>query len=313
MIKTAWVFPGQGSQNPGMTTDLADIPFAQTKFKQAQDILGWDVTQVCLNNKSELSQTFYTQPCLYVVSTILTDLMKDVGFQPSIVAGHSLGEYAALYAAEVIDFETGLQLVKRRAELMATAPQGVMVALVGFNRDRPSSTLRDRIQQQVDQTPNVVIANDNHNNQVVISGTSTGVNTVLANIKVRRTVPLEVSGAFHSPLMTQVSLEFNQILQNVAFQPGKIPVISNVEPCATTESLILKNHLMQQMTGQVRWREIIECLIKEGVKRVIEIGPGLVLTNTILRMYPDMDVRNIDSNMAITMLQQSSTSKLILT
>jgi [acyl-carrier-protein] S-malonyltransferase len=309
MIKTAWVFPGQGSQNPGMTTDLADLPFAQAKFQQAQEILGWDVAQVCLNNKLELSQTFYTQPCLYVVSTILTDLMKNEGFHPSIVAGHSLGEYAALYAAEVIDFETGLQLVKRRAELMATAPQGVMVALVGFNRDS-SGTLRDRIQQQVDQTSDVVIANDNHNNQVVISGTATGVNTVLANIKVRRTVPLDVSGAFHSPLMTQVSLEFNQILQNVTFQPAKVPVISNVEPSATTEALILKERLMQQMTGQVRWREIIECLIKEGVERVVEIGPGLVLSNTILRMYPDMDVRNIDSNMAITMLQQSSTSKL---
>jgi [acyl-carrier-protein] S-malonyltransferase len=297
MIKTAWVFPGQGSQNSEMAADLAAIPFAQAKFKQAEAILGWDVAKACLNNKLELSQTFYTQPCLYVVSTILADLMKKRGFNSSIVAGHSLGEYTALYAAEVISFETGLKLVKERAELMATAPPGVMVALVGFNRDR--------LEQQIAQTPDVVIANDNHNSQVVISGTSIGVNTVLANVKVRRIVPLEVSGAFHSPLMAKVSLKFNQILQTVAFQPGKIPVISNVEPFPTNEALILKDRLMQQMTGQVRWREIVNRLVQEDVTRIIEIGPGAVLTKTVLRMYPNLEIENISSNMAITTLPNS--------
>ena len=118
MSKTAWVFPGQGSQILGMGADLVTIPIAQTRFEQAEDILGWDVAKVCLSRESDLSQTLYTQPCLYVISTILADLMKNAGFEPSLVAGHSLGEYAALYTAGAISFEAGLTLVKRRAELM---------------------------------------------------------------------------------------------------------------------------------------------------------------------------------------------------
>jgi [acyl-carrier-protein] S-malonyltransferase len=288
MTKTAWVFPGQGSQNLGMGADLVDIPATKSRLQQAQDILGWDVMEICLNRESELSQTLYTQPCLYVISAILSDLMKEAGLSPAIVAGHSLGEYAALYAAEVISFKVGLMLVKRRAELMTTAPKGTMVALVGFNRDR--------LEQQVSQIPNVVIANDNHNGQIVISGTSKGVNAVLETVKVRRSVPLKVSGAFHSPLMAGISLEFNRILQAATFNSGKVPVLSNVDPLPTTDASILKKRLMQQMTGQVRWREIVNCMFQLGIKQVIEVGPGQVLTNTILQMYPDMDLKNIGSN-----------------
>ncbi len=291
MSGTAWVFPGQGSQKLGMGADLINIPLAQDRFKQAQDILSWDVREICLSRELELSQTLYTQPCLYVISTILADLMKDAGFSPSIVAGHSLGEYAALYTAEVISFEVGLNLVKRRAELMTSAPQGMMVALIGFNRDR--------LEQLILQTPDVVIANDNHNSQIVISGTSEAVNTVLNNVRVRRTVPLKVSGAFHSPLMAEVSSEFEQILQAVTFKAGRVPVMSNVEPFPATEASILKNRLMRQMTGGVRWREIVEQLSIEGVEKVIEIGPGLVLTNLIQRIYPDLELENVSSNMAI--------------
>lgn len=291
MGRIAWVFPGQGSQKLGMGADLINIPLAQNRFKQAQNILGWDVREICLSRELELSQTLYTQPCLYVVSTILADLMKDAGFSPSIVAGHSLGEYAALYTAEVISFEVGLNLVKRRAELMTSAPQGMMVALIGFNRDR--------LEQLISQTPDVVIANDNHNSQIVISGTSEGINTVLNSVKVRRSVPLKVSGAFHSPLMAEVSSEFEQILQAVTFKAGRVPVMSNVEPFPATEASILKSRLMRQMTGGVRWREIVEQLSIEGVEKVIEIGPGLVLTNLIQRIYPDLKLENVNSNVAI--------------
>lgn len=300
MTKTAWVFPGQGSQESGMGADLVNISLAKARFRQAQDILSWDVTKVCLNEKLELTQTLYTQPCLYVISTILTDLMKDAGFQPSIVAGHSLGEYAALYTAEVINFETGLELVKLRAELMNNTPPGVMAALIGFNRDR--------LEAEIAQIADVVIANDNHNSQIVISGTSAGVEALLSKVKCRRIVPLEVSGAFHSPLMADVSCEFNQTLQTVTFQPAKIPVISNVEPSPTTNAATLKERLMQQMTGQVRWREIVNSLVENQIQKVIEIGPGLVLTNMILKMCCDLETDNISSKTAITSLQK----KLVL-
>jgi [acyl-carrier-protein] S-malonyltransferase len=295
-MKTAWIFPGQGSQILGMGADLVDISLAKVRLEQAHDLLGWDVAEICHEQELKLSQTLYTQPCLYVISTILVDLIKNMGFKPSLVAGHSLGEYTALYAAEVIDFETGLKLVKCRAELMTSAPHGIMVALIGFNRDR--------LEEQIEQTPGVVVANDNHHAQMVISGTVEGVNTLLDKAKVRRIVPLKVSGAFHSPLMTEVASKFNQILQAVVFQPAKIPVISNVCPSPTTEASILKARLMQQMTNRVRWRETIELLSKTNLDRVIEIGPGTVLTNTILRMYPDMKLDNISSNAELAIFNQ---------
>jgi [acyl-carrier-protein] S-malonyltransferase len=295
-MKAAWIFPGQGSQMLGMGEDLVGIALAKARLKQAQDLLGWDVAEICNEQELKLSQTLYTQPCLYVISTILVDLIKDQGFEPSLVAGHSLGEYAALYAAEVIGFEQGLQLVKCRAELMTSAPHGIMVALIGFNRDR--------LEEQIEQTPEVVVANDNHHAQMVISGTANGVNALLDKAKVRRTVPLNVSGAFHSPLMTEVASKFNQILQTVVFQPAKIPVLSNVEPIPTTEASILKARLMKQMTNRVRWRETIELLSLQNLDRVIEIGPGKVLTNTILRMYPDMKLDNISSNAELAIFNQ---------
>ncbi len=294
-MKTAWIFPGQGSQCLGMESDLIDIPLAKARLEQAQDILGWDVAEICLQ-ELKLSQTLYTQPCLYVILTILADLMKDAGFEPSLVAGHSLGEYAALYTAEVFNFETGLKLVKLRAELMTNAPHGTMVALIGFNRDR--------LEEQIAETTGVVVANDNHNSQMVISGTSEGVNAILGRVKVRRIVPLNVSGAFHSPLMAEVSLKFNQILQTATFQPAKVPVISNVDPSPTIDASILKERLTKQMTSRVRWREIVNCLSQKDLDRVMEIGPGMVLSNTILRMYPDARVENISSGLEIAMFKQ---------
>jgi [acyl-carrier-protein] S-malonyltransferase len=292
-MKTAWIFPGQGSQMLGMGADLIELTLAKSRLKQANEILGWDVLEICRHQELKLSETLYTQPCLYVVSTILADLIKDQGFEPSLVAGHSLGEYAALYTAGVISFETGLKLVKRRAELMTNAPHGIMVALIGFNRDR--------LEEQIRQTPDVVVANDNHNSQMVISGTSAGVSAILNKAKIRRTVPLDVSGAFHSPLMAEVSLKFNQILAAVTFESAKIPVMSNVDPVPSTEGLVLKKRLMKQMTNRVRWREIVNYLFQKDLDRVIEIGPNMILTNTILRMYPDARVENISNSTEVAM------------
>ncbi|MEQ8542222.1 MAG: ACP S-malonyltransferase [Coleofasciculus sp. D1-CHI-01] len=287
MTKTAWVFPGQGSQAVGMGTDLADLPLAQAKFAQAQEILGWDVLELCQSSEEKLSRTLYTQPCLYVIESILADIIQERGHQPHLVAGHSLGEYVALYVAGVFDFEAGLNLVKRRAELMDSVSGGMMAALIGFNQEQ----LDEYIQQHDD----VVLANDNSPTQVVISGTPDAVEALLSQVKAKRVVRLNVSGAFHSPFMASAATEFQGVLESVPFSDAKIPVLSNAEPIPATEAAVLKERLQHQMTGSVRWREISLHLSEEGIEKVVEIGPGKVLTGLIKRMCRDAALENIGS------------------
>ncbi|NJO20334.1 MAG: ACP S-malonyltransferase, partial [Spirulinaceae cyanobacterium RM2_2_10] len=260
MTKTAWVFPGQGSQAIGMGSDLVDLPAAQAKFAQAEHILGWSIPEVCQSEDDQVSKTLYTQPCLYVIENILAELLLEQGQQPDIVAGHSLGEYVALCIAGVFDFETGLRLVKRRAQLMDSASDGMMAALIGFDREQ--------LEQQIQQIENVVLANDNNSGQVVISGTPAAVEQILSTVKAKRAVKLNVSGAFHSPLMAEAAAEFKLVLDIVAFQTARIPVLSNVEPTPASDGEVLKDRLVRQMTGSVRWREISLRLPQEGIEQV---------------------------------------------
>jgi [acyl-carrier-protein] S-malonyltransferase len=285
MTKTAWVFPGQGSQALGMGTDLLDIPSAKEKFAQAEAILGWSVSDVCQNEEAKLSQTLYTQPCLYVVESILADLIRERGHKPDLVAGHSLGEYIALYIAGVFEWSAGLELVKRRAELMENAAGGMMAAMMNFDREQ--------LETVITQTPDVVLANDNSPAQVVISGTPEAVQTVMAQVKAKRSVPLKVSGAFHSHLMKAAATEFQNILENIEFQQATVPVLSNVEPEPAVDAQILKQRLTQQMTGSVRWREISLALPAQGIEKVVEIGPGNVLTGLIKRTISDVILENV--------------------
>ncbi|MEH1803023.1 MAG: ACP S-malonyltransferase [Nostoc sp.] len=287
MTKTAWVFPGQGSQALGMGMDLLDIPSAKDKLAKAEEILGWSVTEICQSEEGKLSQTVYTQPSLYVVESILADLLVERGHQPDLVAGHSLGEYTALYIAGVFEWSTGLYLVKRRAELMDSAVGGMMAALMNFDREQ--------LEKVIAQTPDVVVANDNSSAQVVISGTTEAVQAVMTQVKAKRAIPLKVSGAFHSHLIAPAAAEFQDILESVEFQPAIVPVLSNVEPIASIDAKILKQRLNKQMTGSVRWREISLQLPANGIQRVLEIGPGKVLTGLIKRNTPDLILQNIQS------------------
>ncbi|NET30746.1 MAG: ACP S-malonyltransferase [Cyanothece sp. SIO1E1] len=286
MTKTAWVFPGQGSQKIGMGADLLEQSTAQVKFSQAEEILGWSVYDVCQHEEDKVSYVPYTQPCLYVIESILASLMLERGHQPTLLAGHSLGEYVALNAAGVFDFETGLQLVKRRAELMAMAADGMMAALIGFEREQ--------LEQHIQQTPGVVLANDNSPAQVVISGTPEAVESVLSQVKAKRAVKLNVTGAFHSPLMAEAEAEFRQVLQAISFKTAQIPVVSNVIPLPTVEADVLKQRLAQQMTGSVRWREISLHLSAAGIEQIVEIGPGNVLTGLMKRTCRGLTLKNIN-------------------
>lgn len=268
-----------------MGIDLKDTKIGQDRFVQAEQILGWSVLDLCQSEPDILSRTLYTQPCLYVIETILIDLLREKGHSPDLVAGHSLGEYVALYAAGVFDFATGLELVKCRAELMENASGGKMAALIGFKSDQ--------LQEALEKNPDVVLANDNSAMQVVISGKPEAVEQVMGQIKVKKAVTLPVSGAFHSPFMEEASQKFQAVLETASFALAKVPVLSNVDPSSSTDSNTLKTRLLKQMTGSVRWRETCLKLVEEGIEKVVEIGPGNVLTGLVKRTCPGLALENI--------------------
>ena len=285
MTKTAWVFPGQGSQAVGMGVDFQENPVAKDKFDLAKNILGWSVLDICQGEETNLSRTLYTQPCLYVIESIIADLLLEKIPAPQLVAGHSLGEYVALYISGVFDFESGLRLVKKRAELMNQAAGGKMAALMRFDRSE--------LENLINANPNVVLANDNSTGQVVISGTPEAVDQILAEVKAKRKVTLNVSGAFHSPLMADASEQFQFVLNKVNFNDATIPVLSNVEPIPATKGAELKQRLAQQMTGPVRWREIMDQFSKQEITQTVEVGPGKVLTGLLKRACKGMELITI--------------------
>ena len=281
----AWVFPGQGSQKLGMGVDLLKLHLARVRFEQAEQILGWSVLELC-QNQEKLSRTLYTQPCLYIVLSILSDLISESGYQPNLVAGYSLGEYIALYVAGVFDFETGLRLIKRRAELMECAPKGTMVTLIGFRHEQ--------LEQQIQQTANIWRVNDDLT-CATIAGTAEAVESLLARIKVKRVIPLNVSGAFHTPLMAEAAAEFEQLLESTTFDCAQVPVLSSIEPVPTLEAAQLKKNLIRQMTQPIRWRAISLRLAAEGIKRVVGIGPSQGLTSQMKRICPGLVLTNVSS------------------
>ncbi|MEM1367050.1 MAG: ACP S-malonyltransferase [Cyanobacteria bacterium P01_H01_bin.15] len=287
MTKTVWLFPGQGSQSSEMAADLAETTIGKSKFVIAEEILGWSVPQRCAGPEEELNRTRYTQPCLFVVESILVDLLKEAGSCPDVVAGHSLGEYVALYAAGVFDFETGLKLVKTRAELMDRCEGGQMAAVMKFDREKLAAALSDR--------EDVVLANDNSEQQVVISGTPDGVTAILETVKPRRSAVLKVSGAFHSPMMAEPAAQFQPLLEQAAFDDAKMPVLSNVAPEPTRAAAALKINLQAQLSGAVRWRETMAAFTALGVDSALEVGPGKVLGGLIKRACPDISVQPVNS------------------
>ncbi len=280
-MSIAWVFPGQGSQKVGMADSVLSLPGAEKRFELASEIIGRDLIAVCNGNSSnniepsDLNDTRNTQPALFVVESLLIDDLRKQGREASLAAGHSLGELVALYAAGVFDAKTALLLLQRRSELMASAGGGAMTAVIGFDRTE--------LDELIAVTPNVVIANDNSSTQVVLSGTPEGVNKVSKNLNCKRAVPLQVSGAFHSPHMAEASDAFSKELDQITFQDARIPVLSNSEPTPSRDGELLKQRLKKQMTSGVRWRETMNIIAQEGINTVVEIGPGNVLSGLIKR------------------------------
>ena len=275
----AWVFPGQGSQKVGMAAAVLELPGASERFAAASELLGRDLLAICRGDAegelSDLNDTRNTQPAMFVVESLLVDALRAQGRSADLVAGHSLGELVALYAAGVFDVSTGLRLMKTRSELMAGAGGGAMTAVMGFDRGE--------LEQLVAATEGVVIANDNSSAQVVLSGTPEAVAAVSGQLTCKRAIPLAVSGAFHSPFMAQAAAAFATELEAIPFADATIPVLSNTDPSPETSGAALKARLRNQMTTGVRWRETMERLSSEAIATAVEIGPGAVLSGLIKR------------------------------
>lgn len=286
---TAYIFPGQGSQFPGMGQDLYEnSSLARDRFEQANAILGFNITNILFEgSKEDLQQTSVTQPALFLHAVILREVMGDQ-FQPAMVAGHSLGEFSALTAAGALSFEDGLRLVRARATAMQEACElqpGSMTAVLG---------LEDAAVEKIcSQHEGVVAANFNCPGQVVVSGEKKAlenISTALEAAGARRVVPLPVGGAFHSPLMEPARVSLAAAIEATTFSTPVCPVYQNVSAQAEQEAQKIKAQLIAQLTGAVRWTQTVEQMIADGAKEFIEVGPGKVLQGLVRKINREVAV-----------------------
>ena len=297
-MTVAWIFPGQGSQKIGMAKQIENLPNTKERFSYASEIFERNLFEICeLNSDPEnslcdLNNTRNTQICLFLVESILLDALKDNGFKPSYVAGHSLGEITALYCADVFSFEDCVSLIKVRSQLMANAGKGSMAAVIGFDRDQ-----LDLLVKKIDD---IVIANDNSSAQVVLSGTNEALDNLSREITCKRFLKLNVSGAFHSPFMNEPSAKFSEYLKQTKFKKPSFPVISNYDPSICSDPNELKIRLEKQMCNGVRWRETMDLMAKDSDLHIVEIGPSNVLSGLPKRHLKGVKISQVSSSDQIT-------------
>lgn len=285
----AYVFPGQGAQFVGMGEDLYEnSSLAKEMFERANEILGFRITDLMFKGTDEdLKQTKVTQPAIFLHSVILAKTLRE-SFNPDMVAGHSLGEFSALVAAKALTFEDGLVLVSKRAQAMQKACEinpSTMAAILGLN-DNVVEDVCKSITNEV-----VVAANYNCPGQVVISGSIKGIEIACEKLKeagAKRALPLKVGGAFHSPLMEPARVELAEAINSTKINEPICPVYQNVNAQPVKNPDIIKKNLIAQLTSPVRWTQIMQNIIADGVPMFIEVGPGTVLQGLAKKVKSDI-------------------------
>lgn len=279
----AYVFPGQGAQFSGMGKDLYENPMAKELFEKANEIMGFRISDIMFNGTDEeLKQTNVTQPAIFLHSVILAKVLGD-SFRPDMVAGHSLGEFSALVAANALSFEDGLRLVVARANAMQKACEiqpSTMAAILG---------LADEVVEEICASIDAVVVPANYNcpGQLVISGSIEGIDLAcqkLTEAGAKRALKLNVGGAFHSPLMEPAKLELQTAIEQTEITSPICPIYQNVNAQPTTDPAVIKINLIAQLTGAVRWTQTVANMITDGATEFVEVGPGNVLQGLVKKV-----------------------------
>ncbi|MGD9401495.1 MAG: ACP S-malonyltransferase [bacterium] len=287
MDKRAALFPGQGSQQVGMGKDLCEgFEAARETFEEANEILGFDLRSICFEGPDEtLKQTRYTQPAIVTHSVAAWRVLSGGGFSPHYVAGHSVGEYSALVAGGVLTFADALRLVKVRAEAMQNCGEenpGTMAAIIGMPEEKMAGLLEGAGAAGV-----IAAANFNSPGQTVVSGDVAAVEKAIElapSMGATRAIKLNVSGAFHSPLMEKSVAELSAMFGRVEFRPARVPVVCNVTAKPSTEPREIQDLLTRQLLSPVLWAQSIGFMIEDGVSSFAEVGPGNVLCGLLRRI-----------------------------
>jgi [acyl-carrier-protein] S-malonyltransferase len=288
----AYVFPGQGAQFPGMGKDLYDqSEKAKVLFESANHILGFNITDTMFEGTAEeLRQTKVTQPAIFLHSTIMALINED--FRPDMVAGHSLGEFSALVSNRALTFEDGLRLVSARAMAMQKACEinpSTMAAILGLD-----DHVVENICNDIDEI--VVPANYNCPGQLVISGSNEGIAIAIEKMKeagAKRALPLQVGGAFHSPLMEPARKELEQAILDTTFHEPVCAVYQNATARPSKDIAIIKKNLVDQLTAPVKWSQSVQHMVEDGARIFIECGPGKVLQGLVKKIHREAEVSSL--------------------